>query len=134
MKCWVRLVAVLALTGLSIDVGAVEKPSRGRRKVFGELTKVEATAITMTLDGKDAERTATFTLGAKTHVLIETDEDEVFKVKGPAGETTMRQPKVKPGTLADLKTGQRISVVSPDATVAIDIVVKRAKKKEAEKK
>jgi hypothetical protein len=96
------------------------------------VTKVEAAAITMTLDGKGGERT--FAIGDKINVRIETDEDEVLTIKGPAGETTMRQPKEKRGTLADLKTGQRLSVVSPDGKVATEIVVKRPKKKEAEKK
>jgi hypothetical protein len=127
MKCWVKLIVVLAVTVLAVEADA--KQNR-RRKVFGEVTKVDAKAVTISLDGDKGP--ATFALDTKTGVMIETDEDE--EIKGPDGRITMRQPKQKRGTLADLKTGQRLSVVSYDQKTASHIVVKRPKKKEGDKK
>jgi hypothetical protein len=127
MNHCLKLTALLALFTLAGDLEAGEK--KVRRKLFGELTKVEAGAVTLKMD-KDG-KAATFTLSDKTGVMIETDEDEIIKLDKGA---TMRQPVEKRGSVKDLKTGQRLSVVTYDGTSAWHIVIKRAKKTEGEKK
>jgi hypothetical protein len=124
------LAAVLAVLALAVAVGAADKPNRRSSRVTGELTALEAGSVTVKVIDKDGtERTATFTTNDKTTVTIETDEDEVTIVKGPIGDTTMRSPKMKEGTRADLKTGQRVTVITPDEKSATDIWIRRAAKK-----
>lgn len=127
MNPCLKLTALLALFALAGDLEAQEK--KARRKLFGELTKVEAGAVTLKMD-KDG-KPATFTLSDKTGVMIETDEDEIIKLDKGA---TMRQPVEKRGSVKDLKPGQRLSVVTYDGSSAWHIVIKRTKKKEDEKK
>jgi hypothetical protein len=129
MKWWISLVAVGVVAALTVSVRAEEGDTPRSKKVTGEVTAVADGSITMKVTDKDGEKTVTFTTTAKTQVVIETDEDEVRTVKGPAGETTMRYPKTKEGTRADLKAGQRVTVITPDEKAATNIWIRRAAKK-----
>jgi hypothetical protein len=95
-----------------------EKNTPRRQTCTGELTRVEGTTLTVTRRGDSGEKSDTFTLDTTTRVLIETDQDETIKTN--EGDRT--RPKRAEAKLADLKTGQRVSVTYTTDNKAVEVV------------
>lgn len=98
--------------------------------------KIEDSTLTVTRRGDKGVKTETFTLGAKTKILIETDQDETVKVKREGGDKAITRPKVAEGKTADLKTGQRVTVVYGDDRLVTQVTMHRPakpRKKEGDK-
>lgn len=107
MLGWTMVASVLLVGSVAL---AEEKGKPRPQTTSGELAKVDASSLTVTLRGDRGERSETFTIAADTKILIETAEDETVKVKKEGGERTITQPKVQEGKLSDLKVRQRVSV------------------------
>lgn len=122
---WMIAVLVLGLGSLAL---AEEKAKPKPQTRSGELTKVEGNSLTLTQRGDQGERSETFTLAADTRVLIETAEDETVTVKGEGGDRSVTRPRLQEGKLADLKTGQRISVTFSEDKKVTQVIGHRAAK------
>jgi len=125
----VRQMVLLGVLALVVATGAWagEKEGKGPKliTVSGQLTKVEAAAITVSRkkEGQDVE-SKIIAVDKDTKILIETDEKEV--VPGEGGKVK-EKAKVIEGTLADLKVGQRVTVAcTEDGSEAVKIFVPRA--------
>lgn len=129
--------ALAAILLLGLRLSADEGKGKPRpQKLTGTLSKVEGNSLTITTRGDGGERSETFTTDGATKIMIETDQDETVKVKGEGGDRDVTRPKTVPAKLADLKVGQRASVVHAGDKKASEVVGLRPAKerKEGDKK
>jgi hypothetical protein len=97
------------------------------------VSKIDAGALTVTQRGESGERMTTFTIGAATKILVQTNEDQVVK-GGEGGERKI--PKTREGKVGDVKVGERVTVGFIETGKADSIMVLRPtppRKKEGER-
>lgn len=132
MKLRLLLLAAVAAVLVAVPALAGDKEGKAAAKgvtIAGELTKVEASAITVATKGKEGAPgvSKTIAVDAETKVFIQTDQTE--PVKGEGGATKER-PKIVEGALSDLKVGQKVIVgCDPDGAKAVKILVLRPESK-----
>lgn len=128
MRVPVLLVAVVLVAVLGLTAAAEEAKHVKLERFGGTITKVEEGKVTVVSKGESGEKTMTFTVDDKTKIRVPTGETE--EVTGENGEKKTR-PKMKDGTVADLKAEQLVHVgYKKDGNVAVVVYVVPPKPKE----
>ena len=92
--------------------------------IVGEISKIDGQSITITSRGDNTVRDTIVVIGAQTKILLETGEKVARE-----GKEGGFQPKMSDGTTADLKIGQRATVLLQNGmTVSVTIKFKPPQK------
>lgn len=109
-----------------VSIGIAEEKDRPRPKTLtGQVSKIDAGALTVLQRGDSGERSTTFTLSPQTKILVQTDADEKIK-GGEGGERIVA--KTREGKIADVKVEQRVTVSFIETGKADSILVLHAPK------
>ncbi len=121
MYLFATAILMLSLTVMADSFGQ-EKGRPRMQNVTGIVSKVDATSLTVTQRGDGGDRSTTFTVDAKTKILVQTKDDVITKGEGGRERKT---PKTAEGKIGDVKVDQRVAVGFVEAGKAASILVLR---------